>query len=141
MCFVSTDSQSMPVSNLAKGSLAKPTDTEALAYATAILSAVRPPLLVLQPPLRIKTCNQAFSSLFQISKGQIEGQLFFEILNGVWGAPEIRVQIENAVLSKDQIKEKEVELTCVFPSIGERSMILHITPLLQEGATEPMILF
>ncbi len=140
MCFMSTDPQSMPVSTLAKGSPSKQTATEALAYATAILATVRSPLLVLQPDHRIKTCNQAFASLFQAPKGQIEGQFFFEILGGVWRTPEIRDQVENAVLSKDQTTEKEVELTCVFPSFGERSMILHVTPLLQERETEPLLL-
>jgi len=90
-------------------------------YAEAIIEAV-PPLLVLDPKLRVQTANESFCKCFKISHAQTLNRLVYELGNGQWNIPELRTLLEEVLPRKKLFKNFEV--THTFESIGRRTMLL-----------------
>src|SRR5262245_51150213 len=70
---------------------------EAREYAEAIFNSVRDPLVVLDGKLRIDRVNNAFSTMFQTSNGDVVGRSLSEIFGGQWDKPELRKVLEEVV--------------------------------------------
>ncbi|MHC1764649.1 MAG: CheR family methyltransferase [Verrucomicrobiia bacterium] len=94
---------------------------EACDYANAIIDAV-PPLLILDPDLRVQTANQSFYQAFGVEAGQTAGRLVYELGNGQWNIPALRQLLEKILPGKHEVHDYEV--THQFESIGRRSVIL-----------------
>ena len=94
---------------------------EARDYANAIIDAV-PPLLILDPDLRVQTANQSFYQAFGVEAGRTEGRLVYELGNGQWNIPALRQLLEDILPGKHEVHDYEV--THEFESIGRRSVVL-----------------
>ncbi len=90
-------------------------------YAEAVIEAV-PPLLVLDPNLRVLTANASFCKCFKISSAQTLNRRVYELGNGQWNIPELRTLLEEVLPRKSFFKGFEV--THEFKSIGRRTMLL-----------------
>ena len=90
-------------------------------YAEAVIEAV-PPLLVLDPELRVLTANASFCKCFKISSAQTLNRRVYELGNGQWNIPELRRLLEKVLPRKSYFKDFEV--THEFKSIGRRTMRL-----------------
>ncbi len=90
-------------------------------YAEAIIEAV-PPLLVLDPELRVLTANASFCRRFKISSRKTVGCRVYELGNGQWNIPELRTLLEKVLPRKSVFKDFEV--THEFKDIGLRTMRL-----------------
>jgi PAS domain S-box-containing protein len=90
-------------------------------YAQAIVETV-PPLLVLDPDLRVKTANQSFYKHFRVSRAQTENCLVYKLGNGQWNIPKLRTFLEE-VLPRNRFF-KDFEVTHQFKGIGCRTMLL-----------------
>jgi len=90
-------------------------------YAEAIIEAV-PPLLVLDPDLRVQTANQSFCECFKISSKDTLNRRVYELGNGQWNIPKLRVLLEEILPQKSFFKDFEV--THTFENIGTRTMLL-----------------
>lgn len=90
-------------------------------YAEAVIEAV-PPLLVLDPELRVLTANASFCECFKISSAQTLNRRVYELGNGQWNIPQLRTLLEKVLPRKSFFKDFEV--THEFKRIGRRTMRL-----------------
>ena len=64
-------------------------------YAQDIVDTVREPLLMLDTALRVRSANRAFYQTFQVSSEETENRLIYELGNGQWDIPALRVLLEH----------------------------------------------
>ncbi len=100
------------------------------AYAQDIVDTVREPLLILDETLRVRSANRAFYRTFHVSSDETEGRLIYELGNGQWDSPALRLLLED-IVPRDTVFE-DFELEHTFPVIGRRVMLLNARKL-QEG--------
>jgi signal transduction histidine kinase/DNA-binding response OmpR family regulator len=99
-------------------------------YAQDIVDTVREPLLILDGRLRVRSANRAFYSTFHVTPGETEGRLIYELGNGQWGLPTLRVLLEDIIPEETVFDGFELEHD--FPTIGRRMMLLNARQL-QDG--------
>ena len=66
-------------------------------YAQDIVDTVREPLLMLDTNLRVQSANRAFYETFDVSAGETENQLIYELGNGQWDIPGLRTLLEDVI--------------------------------------------
>ena len=91
------------------------------------MATVRQPLIVLDEELRVKTANQTFYEMFQVSPTQTERQLFFELGNEQWNIPQLRELLEEMLPNNQELHDFEVEHE--FEGIGVKTMLLNARQL------------
>ena len=96
--------------------------TEGRDYAESIIATMRSPLLILDKELRVRTANLAFYKSFKTTKEQAEGHFLYELGNGQWDVPELRVLLRDILPKNSVVYDYEIAHT--FPSVGYR--IFHI---------------
>jgi PAS domain S-box-containing protein len=96
-------------------------------YAQNIVDTVREPLLILDATLRVRSANRAFYQTFQVSPGETEGRLIYELGNGQWDIPDLRTLLEDIVPKSSVFDDFELDHT--FPAIGRRVMLLNARKL------------
>ena len=107
-------------------------------YAEAIVETVRKPLLVLEFDLRVRSANSAFYRTFGETKATTEGRFIYDLGNGQWNIPALRLLLED-ILPKHSIFE-DFEMTQEFPKIGRRTVLLNARQLRRDGTSGEMIL-
>lgn len=107
-------------------------------YAEAIVENIPEPLLVLDKNLRIKTANETFYNVFHVNEQETEEKLIFEIGNGQWNIPELRLFLEKILPEKSTVLGFEVSHN--FQEIGQRTMLLNAREIMKESGGEKLIL-
>jgi two-component system CheB/CheR fusion protein len=92
-------------------------------YAEAIVNTIWEPLIVLNGELRVQRAAPGFYRAFQVSPAETEGKLFYELGNGQWDIPKLRVLLENILPSNSTFQNFQVEQS--FPHVGRRNMLLN----------------
>ena len=92
-------------------------------YAEMIVETARDPLLILDVSLRVKTANRAFYRTFRVSPEDTEKRLVYELGNGQWNMPRLRLLLEEILPKHTQVDDFEVE--CEFADIGRKTMLLN----------------
>jgi len=100
-------------------------------YTKAILNTVIDPLVVLDTSLQIQTANRAFYDLFGLSRNEIHGVSVRTLGNSDWQTSKVWESIETAFSS--DVQSRAVEIDCVFPSIGNRTIMLNACRLTRDG--------
>ncbi|PZO20900.1 MAG: PAS domain-containing sensor histidine kinase, partial [Leptolyngbya foveolarum] len=111
---------------------------KALAYTDDIISTLREPFLVLNVDLRVQTANRAFYESFQVSKGETENRLVYDLGNGQWDIPGLRTLLDEVLSKNKSVQDFEVEHT--FPSLGRKTMLLNARPFPPESKHPELIL-
>jgi two-component sensor histidine kinase len=106
--------------------------------AQAIVDTVREPLLVLDKDLRVLAASRSFYSTFQVAPRVTQGQLLYELGDGQWDIPELRVLLERIVPEHSVMEDYEVEHQ--FPEIGKRTMLLNARKVFYEGNSHTTLL-
>jgi two-component sensor histidine kinase len=106
--------------------------------AQAIVDTVREPLLVLDKDLRVLGASRSFYSTFQVSPRVTQGELLYELGDGQWDIPELRVLLERIVPEHGVMEDYEVEHQ--FPKIGNRTMLLNARKVFYEGNSHTTLL-
>jgi signal transduction histidine kinase/DNA-binding response OmpR family regulator len=92
-------------------------------YAQDIVDTVREPLLMLDTNLRVQSANRAFYETFHVSAAETEDRLIYQLGNGQWDIPSLRVLLEDVIPTSSVFNDFELEPTC--PMIGRRVMLLN----------------
>lgn len=92
-------------------------------YYENILNTVRESLIVLDKNLQIISCNRSFYTTFRVMPEDTEGRPLYEIGNGQWDIPQLRVLLEKVIPGNTIFENFEVEHD--FPIIGHKKMILN----------------
>ena len=111
---------------------------DALAYAEGIVETAREPLVVLDADLRVITANTSFYKDFNLSRGDVEKNLFFEIGNRQWEIPALRELLEKILPENTSLENFEVAND--FKDLGQKRMLLNARRILQHGEETRMIL-
>jgi two-component system CheB/CheR fusion protein len=111
---------------------------EAYDYAEAMFGTIRESLLVLDADLRIKTANRAFYSTFKASPEETEGKYIYDLGNGQWKIPDLKVLLDNT-LKNDQVFTG-FEVSHNFPQIGKKIMLLNARRVIQKIHNKELIL-
>ncbi len=112
--------------------------TEARDYAESIIATMHEPLIILDKNLRIKTANQAFFKTFDIKEEDAHGVLLYDLGNKQWNIPRLRELLENVIPKNSHFQN--FELTHNFSSLGEKTMLLNASRLVQKSQGEQLIL-
>jgi signal transduction histidine kinase len=102
-----------------------------------ILDTLRESILVLDVALRVKMVNRSFYRTFRVKPEETEDKLVYELGDGQWNIPKLRVLLEEVHSGDMQAEDFEVE--CDFRGIGRRLLVLNARRI-QPETGEPMIL-
>jgi two-component system CheB/CheR fusion protein len=100
-------------------------------YAVSIVEAVQEPLVILDTGLCVRMANRAFYETFEAARPETEGRLIYELGNGQWNIPRLRLLLEEILSRNDSFEDFEVEHD--FPRIGRRTMLLNARRLAPVG--------
>lgn len=96
---------------------------DTLAYAENIIATLREPFVVLDKSLRVKTANASFYQTFHVSEEETEGRFVYDLGNGQWNIPRLRMLLEEVLPHNHSFQDFEVEHE--FPTIGRKMMLLN----------------
>jgi two-component system CheB/CheR fusion protein len=88
---------------------------DALSYAESIVDTVREPLLVLDGQLRVITGSHAFYQTFGVSREETEGLFLYDLGDGQWDIPALRIALEEMLPQEKSFQDFEV-----VPRVGKR---------------------
>ena len=111
---------------------------DACALAQAIVDTVREPILVLDKDLRVIAASRSFYSAFKVSPEHTQGRLLYELGDGQWDIPKLRVLLEKIIPEHRVMEGYEVEHE--FPGLGHRTMRLNARQVFYEGGAATTIL-
>jgi two-component sensor histidine kinase len=111
---------------------------DACALAQAIVDTVREPVLVLDKLLRVIAASRSFYSVFKVTPEDTQGRLLYELGDGQWDIPKLRVLLEKIIPEHGEMEDYEVEHE--FPGAGHRTMCLNAREVFFEGGANPAIL-
>jgi len=103
-----------------------------------IVETIREGLLVLEPDLTIDFANRAFCDTFSVAPEDTVGRKLYEIGNGEWDIPKLRIALETISSGERTFEGFEVEQS--FPSIGQRVMCLNARKVYRPGNEIQLIL-
>ena len=106
--------------------------------AQAIVDTIRYPLLVLDQGLRVVTANRAFHQTFRINRQDVQGRPVYELGDGQWDIPELRLLLEGVAPQHAVMEAYEVERD--FPVIGRRLMLLNAREVFNQRNPRNLIL-
>jgi two-component sensor histidine kinase len=112
--------------------------SDASALAHAIVDTVREPLVVLDQDLRVVAASRSFYSTFAVERDATEGKLFYELGDGEWDIPKLRLLLEKIVPERGVMEDYEVQHN--FPRIGHRTMCLNARKVFYEMGLNTTIL-
>ena len=102
------------------------------------MDTVREPLVVLDQDLRVVAASRSFYLKFKVNPDNTEGKLLYELGDGQWDIPKLRVLLEKIIPEHGTMEDYEVEHE--FPGLGHRTMCLNARQVFYEGGAETTIL-
>ncbi len=107
--------------------------------AQAIVDTVRDALLILDGRLHVVQANRSFYRIFQVAPPETEGRVLYDLGNGAWDIPQLRVLL-GEILPKQQ-EFLDYEVTHDFPKIGRKVMRLNARQIqTRDGQPETILL-
>ena len=112
---------------------------DACALAQAIVDTVHEPVLVLDKDLRVIAASRSFYSVFKVNPEHTQGRPLYELGDGQWDIPKLRVLLEKVIPEHGVMEGYEVEHE--FPGLGHRTMRLNARQVVyQQGAGTTILL-
>jgi two-component sensor histidine kinase len=111
---------------------------DAWVLAHAIVDTVREPLVVLDQDLRVVAASQSFYLTFKVHADHTLGQLLYDLGDGQWDIPKLRVLLGKILPEQGAMENYEVEHD--FPDIGRRTMLLNARKVFYEAGSHATIL-
>jgi two-component sensor histidine kinase len=110
----------------------------ACVFAEAIVATVREPLLVLDQDLRIVAASRSFCLTFKVNPDVTKGKLLYELGDGEWNIPKLRLLLEKIIPEHGVMEGYEVEHE--FPGLGCRTMCLNARQVFYEVGSRTNVL-
>jgi two-component sensor histidine kinase len=111
---------------------------DACALAQAIVDTVREPLIVLDKDLRAIAASRSFYVRFATNPDDTRGKHFYELGNGEWDIPKLRLLLERIIPDDGTIDDCQVEHD--LPPIGHRVLLLNAKIVLYEKGHKNILL-
>ena len=103
-----------------------------------IVATVREPMLVLDDRLRVLRVGRSFCEYFGLNPDSVEGRSVYELNDGQWDVPELRVLLDDVLTRNSSFEDFEVTLQ--VPPLGGRRMLLNARRLEAGGGRGVAIL-
>lgn len=116
--------------------LPKLPDPQSLAQ--AIVDTIHEPLLVLDAKLRVLAAGRAFYETFKVDPNETMGCLLYDLGDGQWNAPALRVLLETIIPERTAMDGFEVDHD--FPGVGRRVMLLNARKVVYADSADTNIL-
>jgi len=111
-------------------------DAEALAQ--AIVNTIIEPFLVLDEGFRVLAASRSFYEVFRVVENQTQGRLLYELGDGQWDIPALRLLLETIIPEHTAMDGFEVEHD--FPGLGRRTMLLNARKVIYDNSETHTIL-
>lgn len=111
---------------------------DAREYAENIVETVREPLVVLNSDLKILTANHSFYETFRVTSKETIGNFIYDVGNGQWDIPKLRVLFEKILPHDTVFNGYEVEHN--FPGVGQKTILLNGRQIFREEIGSHIIL-
>ena len=95
-------------------------------------------MLVLDGDLRVRMASRAFCRRFEVTTTETQSRLVYELGNGQWNIPRLRLLLEE-IIPRDSVFD-DFEVKHNFPNIGTRVMLLNARRLWRGGHHSEFIL-
>lgn len=106
--------------------------------AQGIVDTIRDPLLVLAGDLTVISANPAFYRTFATDRDSTIGRPLYDLGNGQWNIPELRMLLENVIPKSASIMDFEVQAG--FPEVGLRTMLISAQRLIHPDNGQRVLL-
>lgn len=107
-------------------------------YIQTVVDTLREPFLILDEELKVISANRTFYAFFQVTKEETIGRRVYDLGNGQWSAPKLRILLEDILPKNTHFEDFKVEHE--FPRIGQRIMILNARRIYAPGEERPIML-
>src|SRR5208337_147049 len=107
-------------------------------YFKNIFNTVRDGILILDENIRVLSANRSFLNIFKVDISNTIGSLLYDLGNGQWNIPELRVLLEDILPKNDTVDDYEIEH--IFESIGQKTMLLNACKIREMKNDLPVIL-
>lgn len=111
---------------------------DAQTLAQAIVNTIHEPLLVLDAGLRVLAASRAFYEIFRVDPEHTMGCLLYDLGDGQWNIPALRLLLETIIPEKTAMDRFEVDHD--FPGVGRRTMLLNARKVIYETSLNTTIL-
>jgi PAS domain S-box-containing protein len=107
-------------------------------YFKNIFNTVREAILILDENMKVLSANRSFFTTFKVDAANTIGSLLYDLGNGQWNIPHLRVLLEDVLPKNDTVDDYEIEHT--FESIGQKTMLLNACKIREKKNDLPIIL-
>ncbi|MGC2062619.1 MAG: PAS domain S-box protein, partial [Thermodesulfovibrionales bacterium] len=107
-------------------------------YFKNIFNTVREGILVLDENMRVLSANRSFFTIFKVDSANTIGSLLYDLGNGQWNIPYLRVLLEDILPKNDTVDDYEIEHN--FESIGRKTMLLNACKIIEKKSDLRIIL-
>jgi PAS domain S-box-containing protein len=107
-------------------------------YFKNIFNTVREAILILDENMRVLSANRSFFTIFKVDSANTIGSLLYDLGNGQWNIPHLRVLLEDILPKNDTVDDYEIEHN--FESIGHKTMLLNACKIREKKNELPIIL-
>jgi PAS domain-containing protein len=111
---------------------------EGWTYIRYVVDLAREPFLILDKSLRIISANESFYKTFLVTQEETEQKLVYDLGNGQWNSPQLRILLEDILPKSTFFKDFEVEHE--FPLIGKKVMMVNARIVFSKGNESPLII-
>jgi two-component system CheB/CheR fusion protein len=109
-----------------------------LDFAEAVVETMRQPLVILNKDLRVARANKAFYGTFQAAPKETEGRLIYDLGDGQWDIPSLRVLLQDILSVNSSFRDFEV--THEFERVGRKVMLLNACEVFDPNTRSPSII-
>ena len=103
-----------------------------------IFNTVRESILILDADMRVLSANRSFFTTFKVDSANTIGSLLYDLGNGQWNIPYLRMLIEDVLPKNDTVDDYEIVHN--FESIGQKTMLLNACKIREKKNDVPIIL-
>jgi len=126
------------VSDRTAGKLLEMEIQDAREYSENIVETMRAPLLVLSAELKILSANGSFYATFKVTPADTIGHFIYDLGDGQWDIPGLRVLFEDILPKKTVFNDYEVAHD--FLGIGRKTILLNARQIFREKIGSHIIL-
>src|SRR5208283_4581589 len=107
-------------------------------YFKNIFNTVREGILILDENMKVLSANRSFYSIFKVDIANTIGYLLYDLGNGQWNIPSLRVLLEDILPKHNTVDDYEIDHK--FESIGQKIMLLNAYRITEKKIGLPIIL-
>ncbi len=114
------------------------TIADAQTLAQAIVNTLVEPFVVLDERFCVLAASPAFYATFKVKPDETRGRLLYDLGDGQWDIPALRLLLETIIPEKTAMDGFEVEHD--FPLVGQRTMLLNARKVIYDNSDAHTIL-